>query len=531
MNKFLSVLFVLNILFVHGQDPTIGLVKYTDSVSSGYTLFSPEANFNVYLIDNCGNLVNEWVFNEYPAITSYILDNGNLLYAGKDSITIRDWNNNTLWSYATTANGIRQHHDIEPLPNGNILCIANEIKTTTEQTTEGKDPSLLGGNFKVDYIIELEPVGSNGANVVWEWHFWDHLIQDYSASENNFGVVGDHPELMDVNYFHGNYNDWTHLNGIDYNANRDQIIISSRTINELYIIDHSTTIIESAGHSGGLSGKGGDFLWRWGNPKVYDQGTDFDQQLFGQHNGEWVHDNYLNEGKISVFNNGGDGTSTFSSVHLIDPEIIGVDYQLINNTFSPSSFFYTWNGNSITEVLNATKKSGVQFLPEGGFLICDTDEGKFIELNNDESIVWTYINPHGTGAVNNQFEIFSGENSVFRAEKYPLDHPGILANSIVIGGIIENENSLSLNCTDVSGNQELFANSFEVINPITTSFMSLSRPISCNYTILNINGTVKAKGELHNSESFFIGNIEDGVYLVRFQRDNDFTIKRVVVLN
>ncbi|GIR57077.1 MAG: hypothetical protein CM15mP64_4890 [Candidatus Neomarinimicrobiota bacterium] len=36
--------------------------------------------------------------------------------------------------------------------------------------------------------------------------------------------------------------DWKHLNSIDYNEDLDQIIISSRHHDEIYIIDHSTTM-------------------------------------------------------------------------------------------------------------------------------------------------------------------------------------------------------------------------------------------------------------------------------------------------
>jgi hypothetical protein len=31
---------------------------------------------------------------------------------------------------------------------------------------------------------EVQPTGNNGGIIVWEWHLWDHLIQDFDGSTN-----------------------------------------------------------------------------------------------------------------------------------------------------------------------------------------------------------------------------------------------------------------------------------------------------------------------------------------------------------
>ena len=107
------------------------------------------------------------------------------------------------------------------------------------------------------------------------------MIQDFDSSKDNFGVVADNPELMDINAISGGGGpgpgpgpgggggDWFHVNGINYNAELDQIVFTSRFASEFYIIDHSTTTAEAAGHTGGNSGMGGDFIYRWGNPSNY----------------------------------------------------------------------------------------------------------------------------------------------------------------------------------------------------------------------------------------------------------------------
>ena len=53
------------------------------------------------------------------------------------------------------------------------------------------------------------------------------------------------------------------MNAVDYNAEFDQLMISVHNLSEVWIIDHSTTTAEAAGHTGGRSGKGGDILYRW----------------------------------------------------------------------------------------------------------------------------------------------------------------------------------------------------------------------------------------------------------------------------
>ncbi|MFT6245841.1 MAG: hypothetical protein ACJAXI_002616, partial [Crocinitomicaceae bacterium] len=183
----LSLLF--NIAF--SQPPTVGLIYNSGLAADGYTLFAPESNEEVFLIDNCGEVVNQWTCNDLPGITSYLLEDGKLLYAGKDNLEIRDWNNNLIWEYQTTSNGISQHHDIEPLPNGNILMIVTDFRSSAELIAAGRNPNTIGNNFKMDKILELEPVGTNGANIVWEWYFWDHLIQDFDSTKANFGVIAD----------------------------------------------------------------------------------------------------------------------------------------------------------------------------------------------------------------------------------------------------------------------------------------------------------------------------------------------------
>ena len=115
------------------------------------------------------------------------------------------------------------------------------------------------------------------------------------------------------------------MNSVDYNAALDQIVVSVHEFSEIWIIDHSTTTAEAAGHTGGRSGKGGDLLYRWGNPRVYRAGTKADQTLFAQHNAQWIPRGLPGEGHMLVFNNGGQRPD--GSYSSVDELVLPVDGQ------------------------------------------------------------------------------------------------------------------------------------------------------------------------------------------------------------
>ena len=458
--KRIGFLLSLNLLifpmFLFAQNPTVGLVYKANGVTTGYTLFTPEQNQNVFLIDNCGEVVHSWTFSEKPGLTCYLLPNGNLLRSGKDSLEIRDWNNNQIWAYSTNANGILKHHDIEPLPNGNILLVAKDIYTKTQTIGLGGDTLLSVDGRNFEKIIELQPIGTNQAAIVWEWKFKDHLVQEYDATKPNYGVVANHPELLEMNFDNGFTDDYVHLNAIDYNAQLDQIMITARHLSELFIIDHSTTTLQAASHAGGTSNKGGDFLWRWGNPQINQAGGTSDQKLFWPHDGKWVESTYLDSGKISVFNNRGDGSNTFSSIHLIEPQLVNSVYQIgTSGGFLPSTFNWTWTGNIFGTAFYESKKSGTHALPNGNMMICENGRGRISEVTKAGQVIWVYVNPSAQ-TINSQYgDPLALDNFIFRAEKYLPDFPGLVGKDLTPQGIIENVNPLSDQCASTSGISEI----------------------------------------------------------------------------
>ena len=201
------------------------------------------------------------------------------------------------------------HHDIEPMPNSNVLCIAWEVKSSSDATAAGRSQA---STIWPDSIIEVQPQGTSGGTIVWEWHAWDHLVQDYNSSRANYGVVADHLELIDVNLGGGSGawgSDWMHMNGVSYNPQTDQIVFSSHYLNELYVIDHSTTTQQAAGHTGGRYGKGGF-------SQNYDRGASGSQVFYAVHNACWIPSGLPGAGNIVAFNNG-----SYSTIEEIIPPL------------------------------------------------------------------------------------------------------------------------------------------------------------------------------------------------------------------
>lgn len=533
-NKFLTQVILVLFFSAQVQSQTIGLLHHDIQSTDGYTLFTPENNTKVLLINNCGELVNQWTFTEKPGATCYLLENGNLLRAGRNNIEIRDWDNNVVWTYSMQAAGYNQHHDIEPLPNGNILCLLKYSYTPAEITAAGRNPANIASEFILDELIELQPIGSNGANVVWEWKFIDHFIQDHDNTKQNFGVVIDHPELIDVNFVDPSINnhptDFTHVNGIDYNADLDQVILSARHMNELYIIDHSTTTAESTGHTGGTYNQGGDFLWRWGNPQVYKQGTSADQQLFLQHDSKWVKSGYADAGKITVFNNGGDGAFTSSSIHIITPEINAGVYLKDSNAFKPATFEWSWQGSILGDVVLEGKKSGTHGLPNGNFIICETSIGRISELQKDGTLVWSYKNPTGTGTtLFNQFETNPAGNSLFRGEKYPSNYIGFNGKDMSATTIIENSNSNSTACINLLDIDTVELKTILVKNPVNENTIQFNQIVDLDsLTIIDLNGRVVSEFFNVNSKRVPV-TLESSIYLLKLQKGNSVKYLKIIL--
>lgn len=439
--------------FAFGQTPTVGLIEYSNQTYNGYTLFGGGpglgggqggGNAAAYLIDNCGQLINAWSSQYNAGLSQYIDFDGNLIrpirYGGNNSVGSNagagggveklDWEGNQLWLYNANVNGqYMQHHDIEPLPNGNVLIIAWEGRSSSEAAALGRTG---GGALTPEWIFEVEQDGATGGNIVWEWRVFDHTVQDVDPSLDNYGIVSEHPELFDINK--GNTgNDWLHFNGIDYLEQYDLIIISSRFMNELFVIDHSTTTEEAASHEGGTYGKGGDFLYRWGNPYNYDQGTAADRTLLGQHGPRWKQSDFTQgTPMIAVFNNNNNGFGGGDSyvVGFEPPMNLDGSFNItLGSAYEPALPFFS------EAVTGAPTGSNAAILPNSNFLYCVNNGGEIGEFTPEGELIWKYIIPtNSNGPVQQGGQSMS---SSFIAERYEPDFIGFVGKDLTPQGPIE----------------------------------------------------------------------------------------------
>lgn len=468
LTYFRSVLtFCTCLISIYGfSQPTVGVQSASPQVLDGYTLLYPLTSKSTYLIDNCGNTINEWNSEFSPGASAYLLENGNLLRTAKVAsqgnffngglggrIELFDWSGELVWHFEHLGVDFQLHHDIAYLPNGNILAIVWERKSAQEAIESGYDPTTSNiASLLSEKVIEIEPNSDGEGSIVWEWSIWDHLIQEYDSSRHNFGVVQDHPELLDLNFKSNLSSDWIHLNGIDYNEQLDQIMLTSRALSEVWIIDHSTTSEESAGHQGGDYGKGGDFLYRWGQPSSYSQNSDTQRKLFLPHHAHWITEG-VDKGNILIFNNGVDRPEgRYSSVDVINPHfdsILNAYPVAENGLFLPTDPYDSYSSGTD---FYSSKLSGAQRLPNENTLICDGNAGHLSEISKENDVVWSYIIPVNSSGPISQGNPANG-NSAFRALKYPVDYPAFESKDLTPRTLIEAD-SISTNCTTTTTTQK-----------------------------------------------------------------------------
>lgn len=382
----------------------------------GYALYNNFNSSTSYLIDGDGDIAHTW---NCPSIANYsmamkpngnivrgAIHSGNLITGAAVGGKVQELNaqGGIVWEFVYSTTNYVSHHDLCILPNGNVLLIAWVKKTLAELQAIG----YTGTTAKYPgRIIEVQQNGTGG-EIVWQWDMADRFIQYTDPNEPNYMPIAEHPERLNINVTTsgsgggpGGSTDWFHENGVDYNEELDQIAFSSRYLSEVFIIDHSTTTAEAAGHTGGNGGRGGDFLFRWGKPANY--GVSGTQRITAAvHDVGWVKPGRPNEGWLGFVNNsGGSGNST--TIDLINPERDGYNYPWTPGmVWGPT--IYDWRHQCLA---NASGQSAWDIMPNGNIFAAIS--GNYLyEVTPGGTVVWQYA---------------AGPPKAFR---YTCDYPGII---------------------------------------------------------------------------------------------------------
>jgi hypothetical protein len=154
-------------------------------------------------------------------------------------------------------------------------------------------------------------------------------------------------------------------------------------MNSAFVIDHSTTTAQAAGHTGGNSGKGGDFLYRWGNPASYGAtGTTMFNVI---HDAHWISSDNINYPNfLCGYKNNSNPTKT--QVVIWEPPYAENDpdsYTFTAGQDLPSTYAYQY-----TSTFSASNEGNSQQLPNGNMIV-NNFQGNIYEVNAAGTQLWT----------------------------------------------------------------------------------------------------------------------------------------------
>jgi hypothetical protein len=480
-NVFLIALFLMFFVYAKAQESLmIGTeTRFWDKSGAynGYTLFAGSGK--TYLVDMEGHVIKSWNIGTNPRLS----ENGTIIdatkadpsgYSGWQEL---DWNGNVIWSYTETRTGYSPHHDFKKIYNKKLgaftfIYIANKTVTQQQCLDAGCNPanSNLYKTAQMDAIVEVDLTGK----VVWEWWFFDHVVQDIDLTKSTYGVVANSPGKIDLN-LPGRpvKSDWLHCNSLDYNEELDQIVTNS-VQGEFYVIDHGNTFIaNNPTESIKLAASSaGDFLYRFGDPARYDQGnppsiledwtssTAGHKQIGGAHDIQWIRPGLPGAGNFLIFNNGeylfehtpqsyifeinpflnSAGTTTSNYINPPDAgyaKVTATNKDQMKQTKNQSKqIIWTYSSkNSVN--FYSTIGSSAQRLPNGNTFICAMNSGHFFEVTSSGTIVWEYINPMTRDGIKKIItDNFPTYNAAFRAYRYAADYPGLSGRDLTPGKTI-----------------------------------------------------------------------------------------------
>jgi hypothetical protein len=348
-----------------------GLIHHNPQLSyKGYTLFSADTD-KAMLIDMQGRFVHSWQC-ALGITNAELLPNGNLLAYAMPSKEVegqRGLNGQAaaIFELDWHSSIVWQYDDPWLHHDFQRLDNGNTLLVKWKPLPKSLVKRIKGG-YNADEDDPTHMLGdliveiTPAGEIVREWKSWEQL-------DPGTELICPLDHRLE----------WSHCNSL-YLAPNGDWILSFRRI---------STIIQ-------VNPKSGKLRWKWGD------GTTSHQ-----------HDvKYSSDHTITIFDNGiHRKTMDYSRVLEVDVKTKEIVWEYADD---PPFSFYTVMGG------------GVDRLPNGNMLICETSKGQFFEVTRDKKVVWDYINPF---FVNNP-RLGGRMNLVFRCHRYGPDHPALVGKDL-----------------------------------------------------------------------------------------------------
>lgn len=362
------------------------VVQYVDAKvdKSGLVFMIQSGLKKSLLVDKKGNIIKTWEFDLPLGNDLEILPDGRLFGLFKDTeaqikfggssgiIRIINMDGSISWEMKISDENQIAHHDVELLPNGNVLAIVWE--RITPQMAKAKGVEITKDIFP-EKLIEID---TSSKAIVWQWRSWDHIIQNGDAGKPNYQDPAKYPEKINILYNQREDGDWMHINGCDHDPKTDLIYLSVNYYGEVWVVDHSTTSSEATGSEGGNYNKGGDLIYRFGNPEVFNDTTT--RLLFKNHHPSIIADGLDGAGNFLIYNNGSNNKQS----SVFELKLPDFDENVLT-TYVPPTVVWTFTDKD----LFYERISGATRLPNGNTLICEGDFG-YWEVTKENEVVWKY---------------------------------------------------------------------------------------------------------------------------------------------
>ena len=365
-----------------------GLTHHNPNLSvKGYTLFAQSGGDEVHLLDMAGSVVGYWKFEDMNVAQAQLTPAGTILVAGtKKNIAqaareLADDDYSDIDLHTCRLGG--GFHNLREIDfSGNVLWSYNNPRMHHDFLLK------QNGNLLIPVWAEIDPDiagairgGERKRGKKRPPMLGDDIIEvDRNGTERS--------RLQTWRIFDPRKHpirpllrraEWTHTNSLAL-AQDGKLLVSCRNTSVVALIDPIDATID----------------WEVKSPVVSHQ----------------HHATFVPNGNIQIFDNGMNRPHSLPYSRVIEIERTRNEVVWEYQAETPAQFF---SGHI----------SSAQRLANGNVLICEGTSGRLFEITRSKQIVWEWITPIVNGTPDG--ELFTW---IYRAARYPLDHPAIQRNDL-----------------------------------------------------------------------------------------------------